>query len=169
MAESKKISLSLGAKKKNGPSLAKPINGIKRPHSALHNSDNEDEAEGKHEEVTHFDLSAGGAVHNEKKFVPKELLVIPALENSRKRQRSGLPTQDTEAAQAAVAEAKAKAAPITFGLNVGNKSTEDPEEVVSKNESPISPFLYNSVGILSNSSSIIRILQVGSTSVTVFR
>jgi hypothetical protein len=135
MTESKKISLSLGANKKNGPSLAKPVNGIKRPHSALHDSENEDEAEGKHEEVTHFDLSAGGAVHNEKKIVPKELLVIPALENSRKRQRSGLPTQDTEAAEAAVAEAKAKAAPITFGLNVGNKSTEEPLEVVSKNES----------------------------------
>lgn len=134
MAEPKKITLTLGSKKTNVPSLAKPLNGTKRPHSALHDSDNEDEAEGKHEEVTHFDLSAGGAVHHEKKVVQKELLVIPALKNNRKRQRSGLPTQDTEAAEAAVAEAKAKAAPITFGLNVGKRSTEEPPAMDPENE-----------------------------------
>ncbi|TLD39416.1 putative pre-mrna-splicing factor spp2 protein [Venturia nashicola] len=134
MVESKKITLSLGAKKKP-QSLSTPLNGTKRPHSALHDSDNEDDAEGKHEEVTHFDLSAGGAVHTDKKVAPKQLLVIPLSEHSKKRQRSGLPTQDTEAAEAAVAEAKAKAAPIQFGLNVGARSAED-VEVAPKNEPP---------------------------------
>lgn len=135
MAESKKITLSLGAKK-NPQALSKPLNGTKRPHSALHDSDNEDEAEGKHEEVTHFDLSAGGAVHTDKKAAPKQLLVIPVSEHSKKRQRSGLPIQDTEAAEAAVAEAKAKAAPIQFGLNVGTKSAEN-VEVTTKTEPAI--------------------------------
>lgn len=139
MSESKKITLSLGAKKKNPTSLSKPLNGTKRPHSALHDSDNEDEAEGKHEAVTHFDLSVGGAVHNDRKVVPKQLLVIPALEKSRKRQRSGLPTQDAEAAEAAVTEAKAKAAPITFGLNVGSKSGEDIVDIAPKDEPTTEP------------------------------
>lgn len=136
MAESKKITLSLGAKK-NPQGLSKSLNGTKRLHSALHDSDNEDEAEGKHEEVTHFDLSAGGAVHTDKKVAPKQLLVIPASEHSKKRQRSGLPIQGTEAAEAAVAEAKAKAAPIQFGLNVGTKSAEDAMEIAPKNESTV--------------------------------
>lgn len=134
MTEPKKISLTLGAKK-DPQILSKSPTGTKRPHSALHDSDHEDEAEGKHEEVTHFDLSAGGAVHTDKKVAPKQLLVIPVSEHSKKRQRSGLPTQDTEAAETAVAEAKAKAAPIQFGLNVGTKSVAD-VEVSPKIKSP---------------------------------
>ncbi|RDI79537.1 hypothetical protein Vi05172_g10362 [Venturia inaequalis] len=134
MAEPKKITLSLGVKK-NPQNLPKPLNGTKRPHSALHDSDNEDEAEGKHEEVTHFDLSAGGAVHTDKKVAPKQLLVIPVSEHSKKRQRSGLPTQDTEAAEAAVAEAKAKAVPIQFGLNIGTKSAKE-VDAAPKHEPP---------------------------------
>ncbi|KAE9992090.1 hypothetical protein EG327_010191 [Venturia inaequalis] len=134
MAEPKKTTLSLGVKK-NPQNLPKPLNGTKRPHSALHDSDNEDEAEGKHEEVTHFDLSAGGAVHTDKKVAPKQLLVIPVSEHSKKRQRSGLPTQDTEAAEAAVAEAKAKAVPIQFGLNIGTKSAKE-VDAAPKHEPP---------------------------------
>ncbi|QDS72879.1 hypothetical protein FKW77_007538 [Venturia effusa] len=135
MSESKKITLSLGPKI-TSQDLAKPLNGTKRPHSALYDSDNEDEAEGKHEEVTHFDLSAGGAVHTDKKIVPKQLLVIPVSEHSRKRQRGGLPTNDGEAAEAAAAEAKVKAAPIQYGLNV-TKSAKGVPEIAPKNKLPI--------------------------------
>lgn len=127
MADGSKFSLSLGAKK---PSHAHHShhnhhchsNGTKRPHSALHDSDDEDGGEGRHQEITHFDKSAGGAVHSEQKAQVKKPLVIPVGENSRKRQKSGLPLQNAEAAEATAAEAKAKAAPKTYGLNVKTKN-----------------------------------------------
>ena len=138
MTDSARFSLGLGAKKSshshhnhshNGHHH-RHSNGTKRPHSALHDSDSEDE-EGRHQEITHFDTSAGGGVHSEQKAVEKKPLVIPVGENSRKRQKSGLPSQNTEAAEAAAAEAKAQAQPTTFGLNVQKREEVDTTEVAA--------------------------------------
>ena len=143
MADSAKFSLSLGAKP-TGPSNHshhshhRRSNGTKRPHSALHDSDNEDGDEGRHQEITHFDKSAGGGVNSAKKAEEKKPLVIPVGENSRKRQKSGLPSQNTEAAEAAAAEAKAKAKPTTFGLNVSKKN-EDVEDGAAESAEPEKP------------------------------
>jgi hypothetical protein len=74
-------------------------------------------------------------VHSEKKVQEKKLLVIPVGEGSRKKQKSALPSQNTEAAEAAVAEAKAKAAPTVFGLNV-QKQSEDADPRTSEEGKP---------------------------------
>jgi hypothetical protein len=140
MGEGAKFSLSLGAKKPEHThshqySQHRHSNGTKRPHAALHDSDDEDGVDGGRQEITHFDKSAGGALHSEKKPVEKKLLVIPVGENSRKRQKSGLPSQNTETAEAAAAEAKAKAKPTTYGLNVQAKGAND--EVASTEEAEV--------------------------------
>ena len=124
MADGSRFSLSLGAAKPSHShhhrSHHRHSNGTKRPHSALRDSDDEDD-EGRHQEITLFDKSAGGAVNSETRVQEKKPLIIPLGENSRKRQKSGLPSQNTEAAEAAAAEAKAKAKPTTYGLNVSRK------------------------------------------------
>src|ERR1700742_81002 len=91
----KKVSLAFG------PKPPKPLNGIKRSHAALHDSDDEDGGNSQHHEISFFDQAAGGAIHasgsSNKKGAP---LVIPALPNHdrleygrKKRQRSGLPAE----------------------------------------------------------------------------
>jgi len=89
MADGPKFSLTLGAKK---PSHHRGThkghhNGTKRPHAALHDSDDEDD-DGQHQEITHFDTTAGGAVNSEKKMERKAPLVIPVGENRRKKQKA---------------------------------------------------------------------------------
>jgi len=128
MADSARLSLNLGVKKSHHSNQSnhnhhRHSNGTKRPHSMLHDSDDEDNGEGKHHEITHFDTSAGGGLHAAQKMQEKKPLVIPVVEHGRKRQKSGLPSQNTEAAEAAAAEAKAKAEPTTYGLNVNAKGS----------------------------------------------
>jgi hypothetical protein len=119
----KKISLAFGARKPDTGREAKPANGTKRPRATLHDSDDEDEVEGKHEEVTHFDMSTGRAVNSKNIATPKQPLVIPMP--PKKRQKSGLPNQNTDAAQAKILETQEQVTPITYGLNVTKKPTQE--------------------------------------------
>ncbi|KAF2090666.1 hypothetical protein K490DRAFT_61989 [Saccharata proteae CBS 121410] len=99
-----KFSLSLNSKKPAASSTTK----TKRPHSALQDSDDEDNgaAAGRTEEVSHFDLAAGGAIDASKGGEGKRgPLVIQSLgnrdwreESQRKRQRSNLLPAEAQAA-----------------------------------------------------------------------
>ncbi|KAL0256213.1 DNA primase large subunit Spp2 [Diplodia seriata] len=90
-----KFSIALGAKK------AAPQNTKKRPHSTLHDSDDEDEGAPQAQDVSHFDASAGGAIDARKPKDEKGPLVIKKQANrdwhaesqARKRQKSQLPTK----------------------------------------------------------------------------
>ncbi|KAL1619972.1 DNA primase large subunit Spp2 [Neofusicoccum ribis] len=90
-----KISLSLGSKK------AAPQNTKKRPHSTLHDSDDEDATAPQPQEVSHFDASAGGAIDASAPKADRGPLIIPKQGNrdwraesqARKRQKSQLPTR----------------------------------------------------------------------------
>ncbi|KKY25768.1 putative pre-mrna-splicing factor spp2 [Diplodia seriata] len=90
-----KFSIALGAKK------AAPQNTKKRPHSTLHDSDDEDEGAPQAQDVSHFDASAGGAIDARKPKDEKGPLVIKKQANrdwhaesqARKRQKSQLPTR----------------------------------------------------------------------------
>jgi hypothetical protein len=112
----KKISLAFGKKP-----IPKPANGIKRRAAALHDSDDEDDGPtGTHQEISAFDLSAGGAVHASAPQTKKGPLVIPALPNHdrleygrKKRQRSDLPQEQGDL----VIPKK----DVTFGLLVPEK------------------------------------------------
>ncbi|WPH03635.1 Hypothetical protein R9X50_00651800 [Acrodontium crateriforme] len=131
-----KISLSLGAKKPGKPA---PTNGIKRPHAALHEDDDEDHEHGIAHTVSHFDAKAGGAVDHTKPKEEKKLLVIQPQSNrdwkeagKRKRQRNGhgngtvLPHEvqrnGVDEKELEVREAAKKPG---FGLNVYEKKAED--------------------------------------------
>ncbi|KIW03401.1 uncharacterized protein PV09_05606 [Verruconis gallopava] len=146
MAEGSKFSLRLGSKALEPPSHrphehVDHSNGTKRPHAALDDSDNEEDTGSKHQSITHFDKSVGGAFHSESTITAKKPLVIPVAESSsgRKRQKSSLPSQSAEAAEAAEAEAKANAAPVSFGLNL-MKAKEHKDDastiIVQANDTP---------------------------------
>jgi hypothetical protein len=103
-------------------------NGIKRQRTALHDSDDEDHAEGIHQEISHFDQAAGGAVTTAPKNT-KGPLVIPAAPASRAarvlyrggkraRQKSGLPADESEV------EIKQAEEQVGFGLTVREKKDE---------------------------------------------
>ncbi|KAF2481044.1 DExH-box splicing factor binding site-domain-containing protein [Neohortaea acidophila] len=87
-----KISLALtGAKKPHLPPKANPSNGIKRPHAALHDHDDEDDAHGhggRAEVVSHFDRAAGGAIDVSKPVREEKMLVIAPRANRDWREAS---------------------------------------------------------------------------------
>jgi hypothetical protein len=131
-----KISLSFGAPKKATPvapirlggGLAKKpaINGNNRSRTALHDSDSEDETIGQHEEISHFDKAAGGAIHANGPSKTKGPLVIQVQANSDKiqykrkgQQTSGLPIE------ANGEDIKLPVKQVTFGLTVVEKKTEE--------------------------------------------
>jgi hypothetical protein len=125
----KKISLAFGAKKPEVIRNAAPVNGTKRPRAALQDSDDEDGAESKHQEITHFDLSAGGAIDTKNLFAPKQPLVIPVP--SKKRQKSGLPDPKASDAEVKALQAREEATPIAYGLNITQRSTHEEEREVN--------------------------------------
>jgi hypothetical protein len=118
-----KISLAFGKKV-----IPKPTNGIKRRAAALHESDDEDDGpSGKHQEISAFDHSAGGAVHASKPQTKKGPLVIPVVPNHdrleygrKKRQRSDLPQEQQD-----IVITKKE---VTFGLLVPEKKIEEESE-----------------------------------------
>jgi G-patch domain len=117
-----KLSLALGAKKKDASRTSKQLNGTKRPHAALHDSDDDDTpTTAQHQVVSHFDLSAGGAIDANSRPREKKPLVIPSIPNSdrlgyqRKKQKSGLPVAANEVI---LVDTKKE---VTFGLKVPEK------------------------------------------------
>jgi G-patch domain len=107
-------------------------NGIKRQRTALHDSDDEDGAEGAHEEISHFDQAAGGAVTTAPRQT-KAPLVIPAAAPSRAarvlyrggkraRQKSGLPAEEGEV------DIKKAEEQVGFGLTVREKKAADEQD-----------------------------------------
>ncbi|KAF1355383.1 DExH-box splicing factor binding site-domain-containing protein [Delphinella strobiligena] len=120
------FSISLGGgSKPRKPSPPPSKIGIKRTHAALDDADSEDEdiSAGKRQNITHFDLSAGGAVDVSKPKVVKEALVIKPQANRdwkaaslrNKRQKYGLPSEEQQKAKEDFVAPK----PTTFyGLNV---------------------------------------------------
>ncbi|EKG13430.1 hypothetical protein MPH_09456 [Macrophomina phaseolina MS6] len=126
MAAPAKFSLALGSKK------TAPPNAKKRPHSTLHDSDDEDASAPQAQEVSHFDVSAGGAIDASKPKADKGPLVIPKQGNrdwraesqARKRQKSQLPSRP-QANGHGDADDFEEEKPV-FGLNIVNKAgTED--------------------------------------------
>lgn len=127
----KKISLAFTSKKPlliKKPTLPKPINGIKRPHASLHDSDDEEEAGPTHLEISHFDTAAGGAISHHSVTPKKQKFVIQPHPNSdrlnykRKGQRSALPTKDQDDVDLPTA------APIEYGLTVPQNKTLENEQ-----------------------------------------
>ncbi|KAF2169008.1 hypothetical protein M409DRAFT_65327 [Zasmidium cellare ATCC 36951] len=135
-----KISLSLGAKRKGPP----PINGVKRPHSSLHDEEDAGAEFGAEEKVSHFDREAGGAIDESRKKKDTGPLVIPKMSNrdwreaanQRKRQKSALPTHgndvNMEEKMRAVEAADAAKKP-QFGLNTYKRAEENGDYEMAEN------------------------------------
>lgn len=123
-----------GSSKARKVSSPPPQNGVKRVHALLgdDDSDEEDVVTGKHQDVTHFDLTAGGAVDVNKPKVVKEPLVIKRQANrdwkeasQRKRQKDGLPSEDQVSAQ----EYDGPRGPeAIYGLDVRKRNAEHIQE-----------------------------------------
>lgn len=131
------ISFSLGGPAKAQPARPpspKPQNGVKRSHAALgHDSDDED-APARGQEVTHFDVRAGGAIDVSKPKVEKKALVIQAQKNrdwkeaarQNKRQKYGVPDEQQKEDRERLVKQMEDAKKVTYGL-VERKS-ETPAE-----------------------------------------
>jgi hypothetical protein len=137
MDSSKRISLAFGAKKPEVSRQLTPVNGTKRPRAALQDSDDEDGAEGKHQEITHFDIAAGGAIDTKNLVAPKQPLVIPVP--AKKRQKSALPNHGITDAEVKAREAKAQATTITYGLNVTQRPTQEDDSDVNGSGTEVAP------------------------------
>lgn len=120
------FSISLGGGPKNRKSSPPlPKSGIKRAHAVLDDADSEDEDAnaGKRQNITHFDLSAGGAVDTSKPKVVKEALVIKPQANRdwkeasarNKRKKYGLPSEDQQKERENFIPPEAA---TSYGLNV---------------------------------------------------
>ncbi|KAJ9626344.1 DNA primase large subunit Spp2 [Taxawa tesnikishii (nom. ined.)] len=80
------------------PPVPKPQNGVKRPHAALDHDSDEEDVSTKGQSITHFDVSAGGAIDARKPKVEKKPLIIEAQANrdwkeaakAAKRQKYGM-------------------------------------------------------------------------------
>lgn len=137
------VSFSLGGPSKGRKaSPPPPRNGVKRVHASLgdDDSDEEDVATGKRQNVTHFDLAAGGAVDVTKPKVVKEPLVIKRQANrdwkeasQRKRQKYGLPS---EAQASAHEDAAPKGPEIIYGLDARKRNTEQRQDAADAPDMP---------------------------------
>lgn len=123
-----KFSLALGAKR-----AAPPPTRTKRPHSSLHDEDDEEVGGSQPQQVSHFDQSAGGAIDASDLKKEKGPLVIPTQgnrdwreESRRKRQRNLLPAEAQAAQANGVSTTEdgntANGASITYGLHVVQKT-----------------------------------------------
>ncbi|KAK3053243.1 DNA primase large subunit Spp2 [Extremus antarcticus] len=108
-----KISLSLGASKK-----AAPTNGVKRPHAALRDHDEDGQNESRAQTVTHFDREAGGAV-DEKKTVQEQGPLIIAPQKNRDWKEAG--SKNKRARYAQVADAERAVSKVDVEMEVENK------------------------------------------------
>ncbi len=125
----------LGFRLSIAPKKSTPLQSpkSKRPHSSLQDSDDEEAGHAQPQEVSHFDLTAGGAIGANDTKEAKGPLVIQGQKNRdfrdegrRKRQKNGLPAE----AQAARANGVITREPTNgssgttaFGLTVIEKST----------------------------------------------
>jgi hypothetical protein len=139
----KKLSLAFGPKKsivtkKLHP--PKPLNGIKRSHASLRDSDDDDDDNsGRHTAISHFDQAAGGAIHKDTKPNTQQKLIIPTkpnhdrLDYKRRAQRSALPVHEN-----GDVDISSTIKPITYGLSVPkNNPTEDDQDIISEsNDEP---------------------------------
>src|SRR5579871_2360550 len=87
-----KISLSFSTKKLGSGTKSTSINGIKRPAAVLFGDHDNDHDETRHQEITHFDQSAGGAINTAEPVVDRGPRIIPY----QKRQRSFIPEIPTK-------------------------------------------------------------------------
>lgn len=138
------ISLGGGSKTRKPSSPPSKI-GIKRTHAALDDADSEDEdtSAGKRQNITHFDLSAGGAIDVSKPKVVKEALVIKPQANRdwkaaslrNKRQKYGLPSEEQQKAKEDFVAPEPNTA---YGLNVHKEEPakdDVPEEAPDQSQS----------------------------------
>jgi G-patch domain len=123
----KKLSLAFGPKKSDTAKKLhppKPLNGIKRPHASLRDSDDEDDTSGNHTAISHFDQAAGGAIHKDALKTTDKKLVIPTKPNhdridyKRRGQHSALPTQEN-----GDSDISSTTRLVTYGLTVPKKDS----------------------------------------------
>lgn len=144
-ASQPRISLALGGARK----ARLPANGVKRPHSALDNKDDEDGDEslvrgGSSSTVSHFDAKAGGAIDQNRPKSSAPLVIAPQKNrdwkaaSKRRRQHGQLDERTHDAAQqiAAIEEAERLEKSRSFGLNVTaqdkqSTNTATNEEMIS--------------------------------------
>ncbi|KAF2098601.1 hypothetical protein NA57DRAFT_56256 [Rhizodiscina lignyota] len=126
-----RFSLTLGTKKTTVPPPP-----TRKPALGDHDSDLEDDAEGKAHEVSHFDLAAGGAIHEKHTPKKREPLVIKAQpnrdwmeESRRKRQKTGLPGEERNGRD--MPDEK-NGAPKSYGLNVMEKQEVEVEHIAAE-------------------------------------
>ena len=115
-----KISLSFSTKKLGSGTKPAPVNGVKRPATVLFSADDNNHDETKHQEVTHFDQAAGGAINTAKPTADRGPRIIPYL----KRQRGFIPEVPKE--ERDYTPPKEERKQIHYGLNVRAKSPEEP-------------------------------------------
>ncbi|KAI9848744.1 MAG: hypothetical protein M1837_006831 [Sclerophora amabilis] len=136
----KSFSLSLGSSKpKSSPLSRKPLtasNGVKRPHTSLHDSDDEDgiSHHSQTELVSSFDHTAGGAIAVNGVEKKSESLVIPKQNNRnwreesrRKRGRNLLPQEVQQASQQKAVGSDVEVvngAPPAFGLSFAHRAND---------------------------------------------
>ncbi|KAK3718830.1 DNA primase large subunit Spp2 [Vermiconidia calcicola] len=131
-----KISLALGGSRKSAKPAA--TNGVKQPHAALQDHEEEDNEHGKTQSVSHFDKAAGGAIDEKKPANEAGPLVIKPQANRdwreasqrNKKQRVGKAGEgeglrnghgaNTEQLEREEAEAKSM-----YGLNVRKRSQDE--------------------------------------------
>jgi hypothetical protein len=117
-----KISLSFSTKKLGSGTKSTPVNGVKRPAAVLFGDHDNDHDETRHQEITHFDQAAGGAINTAEPVADRGPRIIPY----RKRQRGFVPEDPNN--YTPPKEDKQ----IHYGLNIRAKSPEEP--VVDAND-----------------------------------
>ncbi len=135
-----RFSLALGIKKTSSAPPPK-----RKAALSGHDSDIEDEEEGKAQDVSHFDQDAGGAIHKDRVPNPKEQLVIKGPANRdwrdasrRKRQKTALPGQGGRGEDVPGEEMRESGAPKSYGLNIVEKRTDtEPEADVVNENTPV--------------------------------
>jgi len=136
-----KVSLSLGARKKPAAT-----NGVKRPHAALRDHDDEAQNESRAQTVTHFDHS--GAV-DAKKPAPEQGPMVIAPQKNRDWKEASARNKRARYAQVADAERavnrgdvgleEEKEKKTVFGLNVMRKDDVDGPEDEAEDDSDDTP------------------------------
>lgn len=132
-----KFSLALGGKKAAAAPLKRKV--------ALggHDFDHEEVGEGRAQEISHFDIAAGGAIHEDHLPKAKAPLVIKGPSNRdwreasrRKRQKTALPGDGRGEQDIPEGELRENGAPKSYGLNIMAKDDEDGESNDTANGQP---------------------------------
>lgn len=126
------ISLAGSGSKSRKQSPPPSAKGVKRAHAALDDADSDDEdlATGKRQNITHFDVAAGGAVDVSRPKTVKEALVIKPQANRdwkeasqrNKRKKYGLPTEDEQKERQNFVPPQAS---TSFGLDVHKDAPDE--------------------------------------------